>query len=75
MGDLPSSVAELLQRAELTQYAAAFEEEGWDSVTQLLQEPQNILNDDLHNEESSIVSDLETIEGSRQAVEAQSMGR
>ena len=36
MGDIPSSVAELLQRAELTQYAAAFEEEGWDSVTHLL---------------------------------------
>jgi hypothetical protein len=34
MGE-PTSVSELLQRAELEQYAAAFEEQGYDSLSQL----------------------------------------
>jgi hypothetical protein len=33
--DEPTSVAELLQRAELVQYAEAFEEQGYDSMQQL----------------------------------------
>ena len=31
----PTSVSELLQHAELEQYAAAFEEQGYDSLSQL----------------------------------------
>ena len=33
--DEPTSVSELLERAELGQYAAAFDKEGYDSLSQL----------------------------------------